>query len=471
MGKDIELESSKRKNKGNSAGSEKPIKVEVVEVVSAPPEENLKPVTFSTLDFHNARKILLIPFWLTIAVCLLAILMTMFYFVPLWDPISRLNNLKVKVVVQDTGYSAGPLSVNIGQQFADSMKTTDLTKDLFDWDVITGEEAWNYTLDDLYDDVVNEEVWVGLIFPKYYTQTMLGVYTGLIQTPVYNNPVQFVMDEAKQFTTALVTDTSFNTIFTSFDLKVRQTLGSYAAVAPASPTAPEAVLMTPVYRNITNAHPIANMGEYFSHYISLVVLWVSMIITISLARVTYREVMTDTFKMHVTVAFTARFITAVVSSFLASLFVTVFLSGMDLRMEHGFGHLFAVFWFAALTFSGMIEAVYSYLNIFGFLVLLLLMVLQLVTSDGIYSYRTMVKGFRWVTPVFPFSHAVKLIRFSAFNACKDQLGLHIGVIFIWMIGAWVLAFLGNFFHIGRKLAYKAFPTSVKGFVHLIEFLG
>lgn len=470
MAKEIELESSKRKN-NSSSSSEKPVKVEVVEVVSAPPEENLKPVTFSSLDFHNARKILLIPFWLTIAVCLLAILMTLFYFVPLWDPISRLNNLKVRVVVQDTGYSAGPLSVNIGQTFADSMKTTDLTKDLFEWDILTGDEANNYTFDDLYDDVVKEKVWVGLIFPKYYTQTMLGTYTGLIQTPVYNNPVQFVMDEAKQFTTALVTDTSFNTIFTSFDLKVRQTLGSFAAVAPMSPTAPEGVIMSPVYRNITNPHPIDNMGEYFSHYISLVVLWVSMIITISLAHVTYREVMTDTFKMHITVAFAARLLTAIVASFFASLFVTVFLSGMGLHMEHGFGHLFAVFWFASLTFSGMIEAVYSYLNIFGFLVLLLLMVLQLVTSDGIYSYRTMVKGFRWVTPVFPFSHAVKLIRFSAFGACRSQLGLHIGVIFIWMIGAWVLGFIGNYFHIGRKLAYKGFPTSVKGFVHLVEFLG
>lgn len=470
MGKDIELESSKKKRRNvNSDKKNAKVDADIVEVVTAPPVDNsLKPVTFSTLDFHNARKLLLTPFWLTIAVCVLAVLMTMFYFVPLWDPISRLNNLKVRIVVKDAGYSAGPLTVNIGETFAQSMLTNEATKNLFEWDIVSGDAAENYTYEKLCDDVVDEDVWVALMFPKYYTQTMLGAYTGLIQTPVYRNPVEFIYDEAKQYTTTLVTDTSFNTIFSSFDLTVRQTLDG---MVPASPTAPDGVILSPVYRNVTNAHPVENMGEYFSSYISLLVLWVCMIVTISLSRVTYREVMTDTFKMHSTVAFAARFVTSVASSFFGSLFVAVFLKGLGLHTAHGFGHFFAVLWFVALTFCGMIEFVYSYLNIFGFIVLLLLLVLQLVTSDGIYSARTMVKGFRWVTPVFPFSHGVRLVRFSAFKACKDSLGLDIGVIFIWLIVIWILAFIGNYFHLGRKLAYKAFPTSIKGFVHLIEFLG
>lgn len=466
MGKDIELSTVKKKK--SSTSQNKKVDAEIVEVVTSVPKDDLKPVTFSTLDFHNARKILFIPFWLTVAVCILAIIMTFFYFVPLWDPISRLDNLKVRIVIKDTGYSAGPMTVNIAELFAQTITTTELTKNLFEWDFVTGEEAQNYTFDKLYDEVVDEDVWIGLMFPKYYTTTMLGAYTGLIQTPVYINPVEYIHDEAKQYTTALVTDTSFTTIFTTFDLAVRQSLDQ---LATASPTAPEGVLMSPVYRNVTNAHPVKNMGEYFSSYITLVVLWVCMIVTISLSHVTYREVMTDTFKMHITVAFAARFVTSVASSFFSSLFVTIFLDGLGLHLHHGFGHLFAVLWFASLTFCGMIEFIYSFLNIFGFLVLLIVLVLQLVTSDGIYSYRTMVKGFRWVTPVFPFSHCVKLIRFSAFNACKHQLGLNIGVVFIWMIGSWVLGFIGNYFHIGRKLAYKGFPMSVKGFVHLVEFLG
>lgn len=445
------------------------IDADIVEVVAAPPKDELsKPRRFSTLDQVTARRVLFIPLGLTTFVCALGIILTFFYMVPLWDPVGHLYNLKIRVVVKDTGYTAGLTSVNIGEQFVQTLQTNEQTKDLFDWDFVMGSAAENYTYEKLCDEVEDEDIWVGLLFPKYYTMTMLGAYTGLIQTSVYNNPVEYIKDAAKQYATQSITDTSFTTIFDSFDLAVRQSLDKLAV---ASPTAPDDVIFAPVYRNTTNIHPVANMGENLGQYITCMVLWVSMLITMSLGHITYREVMTDTFKMHISVAYVSRFITAVASSFFSTLFMAIFLHGLGFPTEHGFGHLFAVLWFVALTYCGLVEVVYAYLNVFGVPFNVILLILQIVTSDGLYAYKVMVKGFQWVNAITPFAHGVRLIRFSAFDACASELGVDIGVMFVWLIVTWIIAYPGNHYHVGRKLAYKVFPTSIKGFVHFVEFLG
>lgn len=133
--------------------------------------------TFSMIDPVTRKRIFATPIIVSIILSVVAVLIVLCLFVPLWDPIGHLYRIKIRISMQDIGYSRGNVSINFGEQFMNMVLTSNQTKDLLGWEFVTGLKAREYTFKKVSSDVVRQKYWAGLIIPQNLTQNVIAAYT------------------------------------------------------------------------------------------------------------------------------------------------------------------------------------------------------------------------------------------------------------------------------------------------------
>lgn len=434
-------------------------------------------LTFGTMDKKTTIRVLTTPLLVSFIVSAVVVLFTFFYFTSLWDPVGNLNRMEVRVAVQDIGYTLGgggsgsnSTKLNLGEQFMQSVLGSDATKDLLGWNFITGNKAGKYTVASVSNDLLHERYWAGLIIPANFTEAVIAAYTrGGSSYATYSNAIDYVKDEARQFTTSSVVDRAVSTVISGFDLAVRKQLRSSGL--PRSASAPAGVVFNPVSLRTTNLHKVEYIGEYFATYVPLMIIWICMMFVMWVTRSGFRtdsvvgNFAFDHLRMHTWHSSIATF-----ASFFVALCVTFFLEGIGQPMEKSVVAVFCLLWFTGYIFCGILNFLFSLLCGSGLVISTLVLVLQLVSSGGIYHIDVTAKGFKWVNRAFPFSHAVQLFRNLTFGCALDNRGLHVVVLLIWLFVAWGLSFVLEYYKVGKRFLSKIFPVNLKGYYHFIEMI-
>ena len=426
-------------------------------------------LTFGTMTKEVKVRIFITPVLVGIIVSIITLIIACFYFVPLWDPISHLDRIKIRVAMQDEGYRLSKnVTVNLGEQFMQSVLTNNQTKDVLGWEFETGRKAANYTRPRIENDVIHQKYWAGVIIPKDFTEKIIVGYTQGSKDGTYDNNIVYIRDQTLQYTTSTIIDRALTSVINSFDLTVRKTLRKSF---PKAATAPQGVIYNPVYMESITVNVLSVVGEYFAHYVTFVIIWLSMMTTLWVARAAFRsDYMIGNFALTKHKKYMWFIAISIITSFFSCLCIVLFLEGLGVKVQEGVVSLFFLYWFTALTFAGILNFFLALLSGPGLAAVTLLLVFQLVTSDGIYAAKTMTANFKGATPYFPLSHAVQLSRTLIFGTALNDRGLHVVVMLVWMVVTWVLSAVCDYFDIGKKSMSKLFPVSLKGYYHFIQMI-
>ena len=396
----------------------------------------------------------------------MSILMSLFYFYPAWDPMNRLQDYKIGIVVADQGIDMtqmGGSQMNIGMMLAQSIITNPTVGPMFNW--IIYDRRTNMTEEfyqSMVDDVENDDMWGFLYFAPDFTAKFLLPYVGVMNVTSYNNTVKWVTDETKQYTSGAVIDRVMVSLFASLSANIRKMM--LTGQIPQRPYAnpPLDLLVDPVVQERITLHTLPAFGEYLGQYVPFTVIWVCSIFTVALSFVNYRPDVTDKYEKGMPQVILQRFLFVFILSIISSLMTTALLFGAGFEAEHGFGTVFCVMWLMCLTFAGMIALVFSYLSNSGIPICVLLLILQLMTSSGLFHRLSLSTGWRWISDVFPFYHGIELIRAASYGLMNNSVGTHIGISFAWLICTWIIAFLGQYFCIGKKVILRLMNQDLHG---------
>lgn len=429
-------------------------------------------LTFGTIDKTTTIRLFTTPLLVSFMVTVIALFMTLFYFVPLWDPVDHLDRIKFRIAMQDVGYQVNRnTTVNIGELFMQTILTKNETKDLFKWEFVTGLSARKYTYDSITSDVTHQKYWAGIIIPQNFTRDMLAAYTlgsAAVANGEYSNPVTYIRDQSLQYTTSTVIDRAFNAVIASVDVAVRKQL---MANFKRAPDAPAKVVFNPFYLDSVTVHTIGVIGEYFAHYVPLVIIWICMMVTLWVTRSAFRsDYMIGNFAFTKHKKYMWYFINVFIAGFFVSLCISLFLDGLGVPIKEGTVSMLFLYWFTALVFAAFLNFLFALMSSPGLAIGTLFLIFQLVTSDGIYAAKTTTANFRGATPVFPFAHAVQLSRTLVLGTAMNNRALHFEIMFIWLVVTGVLAPILDYFDVGKKFSSKVLPVSLKGYYHFIQMI-
>ncbi|KAH3764978.1 DUF3533 domain-containing protein [Pelomyxa schiedti] len=381
-----------------------------------------------------------------------------FYLTALWNPIENFSTMDVALCNRDYGWIEDP-SLNVGHQIVGIFNQSAI----FRFTILENSTSQEW----IEDRVADNTFWFALIFPENYSDILLGSYTGyphIDSNGTYTNPVLEIYDEGKQYTTTLLMRKVETAMFDKINYGAAELLhsGDFGA---QDPDAPLGVLVTPVYRTGINLHPVGKYGWYFASYISLVILWISVLLSHNLVYLTFHRKLTESVKMKFWVMAACRFVMYLLSSCSLGLFTAIIISWYDIPITNGFGKLFLLYWLAALAFAGIMCPLFSYMSEGGMIVATMLLILQLATCDGVYARDTLPPFFHGVGPILPFFHCVPIFRYITLGACHNSIGEHVGVLFAWFLGGFAISIPGWYWEIGEKALRMLLPVFIDAFDH------
>ena len=425
--------------------------------------------TFSSIDRETIFRIFATPFLVAVLVAIIGIIVTCFYFVPIWDPIGHLDRMKVRIAVQDEGIALSKnTTLNFGEQFMQSVLAGNETKDLLGWEFVTGHKAANYTESRISNDVVHQEYWAGIIIPPDFTSAIVTAYTRGTKDGAYSNHLTFIRDQALQYTTSTIIDRAVTAVVNGFDLSVRKAL---LHTFPRAENAPAGVVYNPVRLESVTVHTIGVVGEDFSHYVPFVIIWICMMTTMWFMRAAFRsDSMLGNFALTKHKKYMWFIGVSFITAFFVSLCIALFLEGLGVKVQEGVVALIFLYWFTALVFAGILNLFLALLSSPGLAVVTIILIFQLVTSDGIYAAKTMAGNFKGATPAFPFSHAVQLSRTLICGTALNDRGLHVVIMLVWLVGSWVVSAIIDYFTVGKRLMGKVLPAFLKGYYHFVQMV-
>ncbi|KAH3762331.1 DUF3533 domain-containing protein [Pelomyxa schiedti] len=383
------------------------------------------------------------------------------YLTALWNPIDNFGSMDVALCNRDLGWVEN-LDLNVGNQVLGIINQSSI----FRFTILDSSTSQDW----IEDKVADNTYWFALIVPENYSDVLLGSYTGeppIESNGTYVNPILEIYDEGKQYTTTLLMRRVETAIFDKINYGAAELLHS-GKFGTQDPDAPLGVIVTPIYREGINLHPIGKYGWYFASYISLVILWISVLLSHNLVYLTFHRRLTERVKMKFWLMACCRFAMYLISSFALGLFTATIISWYDIPIIHGFGKLFLFYWLAALSFAGIMCPLFSYMSEGGMIIATIFLILQLATCDGVYARDTLPPFFHGVGPILPFFHCVPIFRYLTLGANHYNLGEHIGVLFAWFIGGFLISIPGWYWELGEKMLRMIMPVFIEAFDHFSQ---
>lgn len=243
------------------------------------------------------------------------------YFGGLWDPISRLNNLKVSFVNEDVGCPVTdnllclilstqlPGDLNIGKMIVSKIQSHPQAKDLFDW-----QYNDNYTEPQCYEYVDNYDRWAVVHIPQNFTQNILSQ----IKRDQYNNEtarnallgqicqslqipqdqclatlvskydvsklltstkanIDYIYDTARSYTSVTFVTTALETIDKTLKQGIAEQLYTLGTLKGQSFN--NEFYLDAYNSNFVDIHPLHKFGQNFATFMLYVIIYIAAIAT------------------------------------------------------------------------------------------------------------------------------------------------------------------------------------------------
>ncbi|KAG4108087.1 hypothetical protein H8356DRAFT_1620445 [Neocallimastix lanati (nom. inval.)] len=413
------------------------------------------------------------------------------YFGGLWDPISRMKNLKVSIVNNDEGCPSTNLLClvlknnnleipNLGEMIKTNILNADETKNLFDWQEDFKNESDRNKVQEMSSDIVTDyDRWGVIYIPQNFTQKIIsnldksqfsspeaqqlivnsvssklgikpeniGQYFDLKDLTTSEDATLFyIFDTARSYTSVTFVTTAFETI----DKVLKRTLAlkMYQTASGAGASFNNNFYLNAYVSIFDDKRPLRNFGQNFASFMLFVIIYIAAIAT----NLVYRKYRPFNNYIQENKTNTSIFISAICKILINMLYMLVvcafmmivmFMFGNAQHEKSKFcSYLIFVLWaFISLSFCHIVSNILPLLPFLGICVIFL--VIQLATCGGIVANK-LQPGFWNIGKAFPMYYATAELKFLMFNTGGRFSGRNILALLLWACGLAIVDIISSF---------------------------
>ena len=311
-----------------------------------------------------------------------------------WNPYNETGNMKIAIVDNDLGYTAGGVDYNFGKNLSNQLAVNNTD---FNWQFVDENTAISGVNKGVY--------YAAFIIPSNFTENLLSFETV--------NPQQaemgYIVNDKLNPITPRLTNATANTLLSNINSAVDQ-----AKINLANPTSGgnlNGISFTtgqsdnPVILNSTVIDPVSNYGSAIAPFYISLSLFIGCIVAVAMLSTRVRS---SKKYHHVSVYLGRMGLFLMISIFQALVIVLVILY---LHVQLSSAYLFTL----TALYVGLCFMViaYSLTSIFGNMgkaLVIILLVLQITTTGGTYPVNLLPSIFQDLAPYLPMSYAIGAFR-------------------------------------------------------------
>ncbi|WP_178945370.1 YhgE/Pip domain-containing protein [Kocuria sp. TGY1127_2] len=201
------------------------------------------------------------------------------------------------------------------------------------------------------------------------------------------------------------------------------------------------VMSDPVSDDHSSLASARNYGEGMGPFFIVLALWIGILMAGQFLRANNdRALASNTSSFRVALGSWVPF--AVVGLAQTVVLFAVVKFGLGFQMEHPW----LVFWFLLLTstaFSALGQGLISLLGAPGKLLVLILLIVQLVTSGGMMPYETLPESLKWLHHGLPMGYAITGVRRLAYGVNEGSVPSLVLILVVYLVVGLLIGLLGS----------------------------
>jgi putative membrane protein len=308
-----------------------------------------------------------------------------------WNPYNETGNMKVAIVDNDLGYTAGGVDYNFGKNLSDELAANNTD---FNWQFVD-ENTARY-------GVNTGAYYAAFIIPSNFTENLLSFETVNPRQAQISYIVNDKLNPIAPRLTNVTADTLLSNINSAVD-QAKINLTSGGNLNGISFTNGQS--NNPVYLNSTVIDPVYNYGSAIAPFYISLSLFIGCIVAIAMLSTRVRS---NKKYHHVSVYLGRMGLFLIISVFQA---LVIALGVLNLHIQVTSPYLFTL----TALYIGLCFMViaYSLTSIFGNMgkaLVIILLVLQIMTTGGTFPVNLLPSTFQNLAPYLPMSYAIGALR-------------------------------------------------------------
>jgi putative membrane protein len=308
-----------------------------------------------------------------------------------WNPYNETGNMKVAIVDNDLGYTAGGLDYNFGKNLSDELAANNTD---FNWQFVDENTA-------IYG-VNTGAYYAAFIIPSNFTENLLSFET----VDPRQADISYIVNDKLNPIAPRLTNVTANTLLSNINSAVDQAkinLTSGGNLNGISFTNGQS--NNPVYLNSTVIDPVYNYGSAIAPFYISLSLFIGCIVAIAMLSTRVRS----NKKYHHVSVYLGRMGLFLIISISQALIIA--LGVLNLHIQITSPYLFTL----TVLYIGLCFMViaYSLTSIFGNMgkaLVIILLVLQIMTTGGTFPVNLLPSTFQNLAPYLPMSYAIGALR-------------------------------------------------------------
>jgi putative membrane protein len=308
-----------------------------------------------------------------------------------WNPYNETGNMKVAIVDNDLGYTAGGVDYNFGKNLSDELAANNTD---FNWQFVD-ENTARY-------GVNTGAYYAAFIIPSNFTENLLSFETVNPRQAQISYIVNDKLNPIAPRLTNVTADTLLSNINSAVD-QAKINLTSGGNLNGISFTNGQS--NNPVYLNSTVIDPVYNYGSAIAPFYISLSLFIGCIVAIAMLSTRVRS---NKKYHHVSVYLGRMGLFLIISVFQA---LVIALGVLNLHIQVTSPYLFTL----TALYIGLCFMViaYSLTSIFGNMgkaLVIILLVLQIMTTGGTFPVNLLPSTFQNLAPYLPMGYAIGALR-------------------------------------------------------------
>ncbi|KAJ3150628.1 hypothetical protein HDU89_003036 [Geranomyces variabilis] len=405
--------------------------------------------------------------WLVTSI--IVVLYALMYLGGIWDPLAHIHNARVGVINADAGFTtlstytpqsqavvnAITQGVPMGHAFVESLFGTEALRVRLDYQNATDEIGTSH--DDAIAAVDRGDFWGVLYVPANFSDNFLSSLnlnttdgSTVKQTTM---GIEYIFDQGRSYTISNFVGQIVTASITALQQGLALKLANGTSSSPA--LVKPAFYIQPIYLAQGRRHPVLWFGANLATYISLLVMWLSSMLTVTVITKLFIEKIPHLTGVRHTEGLPhakfssgqimlASMLIGVAFTFFHALWLWIVLYGLggrDLFQHGGPGSVFGFLFFFSLACFGFIALLNVLVGVDALAVpAAIFLIFQIVSSGAIVDHVGM-PGIMRSGAAFPFYWGLRIMKAHVFGSGVDDLWRSYVVLTAWIIISNSLALL------------------------------
>ncbi len=338
-----------------------------------------------------------------------------------WNPYNETGNMKVAIVDNDLGYTAGGVHYNFGKNLSDELAANNTD---FNWQFVD-ENTARY-------GVNTGEYYAVFIIPSNFTENLLSFETA---EPRHAD-IDYIVNDKLNPIAPRLTNVTANTLLSNINSAVDQAKVNLTNGGNLNGISFTNSQNNTVYLNSTVIDPMYNYGSAIAPFYISLSLFIGCIVAIAMLSTRIRS----TKKYHHVSVYLGRMGLFLIISIFQALIIALGVLNLHIQVTSPYLLTLTVF-YIGLCF--MIIA-YSLTSIFGNMgkaLVIILLVLQIMTTGGTFPVNLLPSTFQNLTPYLPMSYSIGALREVVAGVIWNTYWYNILVLAIFPVVIFVLTIL------------------------------